>query len=119
MYNHKNIAAMVSSIGLVIFLFDLVKRPNITDTLLILLSVVFIVGTGGKSALPLIVPATIIGMTFRYLYPRINGVKVMLFALLASLFIVFLAGLIYQDEVITFLENPLSFTGRVAFGRWC
>jgi exopolysaccharide production protein ExoQ len=104
----------MSANAVIVFVFSFINRKNVFDVVMIVVSLIFLAWTRGKTAPVLLVMSLGMGLFYYYLlgftqrrllYVALN---VSIFAFLA-LFIV-----VFQDRIIGILSDPDSFTGRVA-----
>lgn len=120
-FPHKNIAAMVATVGFILFYhrFLTVKTfmSRLFDVGLCFVALVFLLGTGGKSAFGLLVPSVAVGHIYRHMGTTKQNKMIYLAGFIFGLSLIFGLGIVFNQKVIDLFENPLSFTGRVAIWK--
>ncbi|PYE35902.1 O-antigen ligase [Rhizobium sp. PP-F2F-G38] len=111
---HKNIASAVTALSAIVFGYHAFLTRSWKSTALLVLSIIFLLGTRGKTSLGIVVPCLFAGIMYNHAF-RTERQKFLMFA---SIFL-FLAGLAVFAMVFTPLlaqifDDPTSFTGRVA-----
>lgn len=114
LFFHKNIAASMAAMSIIVFVFFYLSHRKVFDLILIAVSLVFLSGTMGKTAPVLLAVSLSLGFFYRsaLAHPRRRTIYV----LANALFIAGLAAgiLLFQDKIIAVLSDPTSLTGRVA-----
>jgi O-antigen ligase len=111
---HKNIGAAIAANAIIVFVFFFARRKNLFDAIMILVSLVFLIGTRGKSAPPMMVAAIGAGFFYRYSLGFLQRRTVYVVANAALCALLVCMVLLFQDQIADVLSNPDSFTGRVA-----
>lgn len=113
-FYHKNIAGAVMGMAFIFFFHFALNRRKILDVILMVLSLVFLLGTHSKTPLGFIMPALSIGLVYRYLYRATNGPTFFRFVFGLLLIAAAATCVFLWDDILATLANPLSFTGRGA-----
>lgn len=111
---HKNIASAVTALSAIVFGYHAFLTRSWKSAVLLVLSIIFLLGTRGKTSLGIVAPCLLAGVMYNHAF-RTERQKFLLFA---SIFL-FIAGLAVFAMVFTPLlarifDDPTSFTGRVA-----
>lgn len=111
---HKNIASAVTALSAIVFGYHAYLTRSWKSVVLLVLSVIFLLGTRGKTSLGIVVPCLLAGIMYNHAF-RTQRQKFLMFA---SVFL-FVAGLAMFAMIFTPLlerifDDPTSFTGRVA-----
>lgn len=111
---HKNIASAVSALSCIFFGYRAYVRRSIVDAILMILSVVFLIGTKGKTALGILIPCLISAILYTYAYrlPR-HRIVVMMGLFFGTIIIALLIAL-FGNVIAGVLSDPDAFTGRVS-----
>jgi exopolysaccharide production protein ExoQ len=114
MHFHKNIAGSITTISALIFLYFALERRKIIDWLLFATALVFLVGTGSKTAMSLLalcILLTAVGRWAAKTKSHQRGFSVFfVFGLIFSLSLLFVLG----QNLLDYLIDPTLFTGRGA-----
>lgn len=120
-FPHKNIAAMVATVGFILFYHRFLtvktRSSRMIDVGLCFLAFVFLIGTGGKSAVGLLVPSVAAGHIYRYLGTTNQNRMLYLAGCMFGVTLMVGLGVVFNQKIVDILENPLSFTGRVAIWK--
>lgn len=114
LFFHKNIAAAMSANAIIVFVFSFINRRNVFDAVMIMVSLIFIAGTLGKTAPVLLLFSLGMGLFYYYLlgFPQRRLLYVVANVVIFGLLALFV--LVFQDRIFSVLSDPESFTGRVA-----
>ena len=114
LFFHKNIAASMVANALIVFFFSFMRRRNLFDVAMIAISLVFLVGTRGKTAPVLLAVSLGLGLSYRASlgFAQHRAIHVAIHAVLFSS--LGLGILVFQDRISSIIADPDALTGRVA-----
>ncbi|QYA03913.1 O-antigen ligase [Rhizobium sp. B21/90] len=113
LFTHKNHAAAACAIALILFGYRWALRKQWSDFIVFFLSVVFLLGSGGKTALGFSFPSLIAALVFRN-YAKKESVSKLAIAIVAVLFLIVpILGMLFSDKIIQIFSDPMAFTGRI------
>ena len=114
LFFHKNIAASMAVNAIIVFVFSFIDRKNIFDALMIVVSLIFLVGTMGKTASVLLIVSLGMGLFYRFSLGFTQQRLIYVVANVAIFACLALFVLIFQDSIAAILSDPDALTGRVA-----
>ena len=117
LFYHKNIAGPVSALSALLLLHFALEQRRWLDWVLFAAALVFLVGTGSKTALGLTALVVPFMLYYRHAQRTPAGRRLFLGLTISALVALSALLLIRQDAVLEFLSDPEALTGRGTIWR--
>ena len=113
-FSQKNHASAIASIAILLYCHECMNRLGAIKLFVLACSIIFLLGTKGKTSIGMLVPALMVGVSFRFLMRSEKGKIVMLIGVCAFFATIIILGGLFSAQIIAKLSDPMAFTGRVA-----
>jgi len=114
LYVHKNITGALCANSAIIFLYSAIKTRRLSNLLLCLAALGFLIGTASKSSIALLPLAVMAGCLYRFAARNRLDRRIIWLASALLVFVATVAICAWWDAITPMLQDPRLFTGRVA-----